>query len=108
MSNSPPVSPRILVPPPSYQISQEEFDQKSSQAIQLSSSTTSFAIDEGGWPVYNAAAFEALVESYEPEHSPPASSSAGIVGYGADSFRPERREHSSYVKLSSPTHPMKV
>ncbi|KAI0254896.1 hypothetical protein BJV78DRAFT_1183723 [Lactifluus subvellereus] len=107
MSNSPPVSPTDPVPPPSYQISQEEFDQKTSQAIQLSSSASSVAVDEDGWPIYNAAAFEAVVESYEPEHSPPASSSAGIVGYGADSSRPGRQKRPSPVKLPSPTHPMK-
>jgi hypothetical protein len=102
------VSPTGLIPPPSYQNSQEEFDKETSQAIQLSSSTTSGAIDEDGWPIYNVAAFEAVAESYEHEHSPPASSSAAILGFGADSSRHKRRERLSHLKFSSTTHPMKV
>jgi hypothetical protein len=111
MSDSSPVSPTDFVPPPSYQISQKESNPKTSPAIQPPSSTISLAIDEDGWPIYNAEAFEAVAESYEHEHehehSVIASSSAGILGLGADSSRQVRRGRPSYLKLSTIT-PMKV
>ncbi|KAF8265121.1 hypothetical protein EI94DRAFT_1804838 [Lactarius quietus] len=71
-------SPTDLVPPPSYQLSQEHFDRKTSHAMQLSSSIHQPIIDEDGWPIYDATAFEAVAKSYE--HSPPGSSSAGLSG----------------------------
>ncbi|KAH9977591.1 hypothetical protein BGW80DRAFT_1249345 [Lactifluus volemus] len=105
MSSSPPVSPTGFVPPPSYQISQNELDQKTSQALQLSSSTT---VDDDGWQIYNAAAYESVAESYEHDHSPPGSSSAGVIGFNADTSRHERQERRpSVLKLSSPTRHMK-
>ncbi|KAI0306984.1 hypothetical protein B0F90DRAFT_1684050 [Multifurca ochricompacta] len=97
-------SPTDIVPPPSYQLSQEDFDQKTLHAIQLSSSTAYPIIDGDGWPIYNAAAFEAVAESFE--HYPPGSSSAGLIG--ADASRYERQTRSSYVKLAPSTHPMKT
>jgi hypothetical protein len=67
--------PTDAPPPPSYQMSVEEFDRKTSQAMQLASSTT-YAVDEDGWPIYDPAAFEAAGES--SEHPPSSSSSAGF------------------------------
>ena len=92
-------------PPPSYQMSVEEFEQKTSRAVQLSSSSTpTLQIDEDGWPVYDPSAFEAVAES--SSRSPPASSSAGILG--AETSRIERQVRSSLVKVPpSPKH-MKV
>lgn len=90
--------PTDTVPPPSYQLSQDEFDQKTSRAVQLSSSTT-ILIDEDGWPIYDAAAFEAVAGS--SNRSPPASTSAGIVV--ADTSRNERRGRQSFEKV--PTSP---
>src|SRR5712691_3594723 len=95
-------SPTDVAPPPSYQMSVDEFDQKTSRALQLSSSTPQ--IDEDGWQIYNPTAFEAVAES--STHSPPASSSAGFLG--AQTARNERQVRSSLVKASpSPKH-MKV
>lgn len=93
-------SPTDFVPPPSYQISQEQFDQKTSHAIQLSSSMPQPIIDEDGWPIYDSTVFEAVAKSYE--HSPPGSSSAGLSG--ADTPR-HRRQTSG---LPSSTDSMKV
>ena len=96
-------SPTDAAPPPSYQMSVEEFDQKTTRAVQLSSSST-LQIDEDGWPIYDPTAFEAVAGS--STHSPPASSSAGILG--AESSRNERQVRSLLVKLPpSPKH-MKV
>ena len=92
-------SPTDSPPPPPYQMSLEEFDQKTSQAIQLASSTT-YPVDEDGWPNYDPAAFEAVVEGYE--HPPPSSSSAGIFGTEVRHGRP------SPVKVSYSTRPTKV
>jgi hypothetical protein len=107
--SSPPVSPTGLMPPPSYRISQNEFDQKTSQALQLSSSTT-IDVDEDGWQIYDAAALESVAESNEHHHSPPGSSSAGVIGFGADTFRHEheRPRRPSVLKLAPPTRHMKV
>jgi hypothetical protein len=94
----PMAGPTDTVPPPSYQLSQDEFDQKTSRAVQISSSTT-ILIDEDGWPIYDAAAFEAVAGS--SGRSPPASTSTGIVA--ADTSGNERRERQSFEKV--PTSP---
>lgn len=86
-------SPTDAAPPPSYQMSVEEFDQKISRAVQLSSSS-SLQTDEDGWQIYNPTAFEAVAES--STHSPPASSSAGFLG--AETSRNERQVRSSLLK----------
>jgi len=71
-------SPTDFVPPPSYQLSQEQFDRKTTHAIRLSSSIHQPIIDEDGWPIYDAATFDAVAKSYE--RSSPGSSSAGLPG----------------------------
>lgn len=97
-------SPTDTVPPPAYQISLEEFDQKTSHAVQLSSTTT-LPVDEDGWPIYNAAAFEAVAES--SAHSLSASSSAGILN--TDTSRYERQGNNpSLVKALPSPLSMKV
>ncbi|KAH9076983.1 hypothetical protein EDB83DRAFT_2671688 [Lactarius deliciosus] len=93
-------SPTDFVPPPSYQLSQEQFDRKTSHAIQLSSSIPQPIIDGDGWPIYDAAAFEAVAKSYE--QFPPGSSSAGL---GTDMSRHERQN--SFTSLPPSTGPMK-
>ncbi|KAH8988571.1 hypothetical protein EDB92DRAFT_1871282 [Lactarius akahatsu] len=93
-------SPTDFVPPPSYQLSQEQFDRKTSHAIQLSSSIPQPIIDEDGWPIYDEAAFEAVAKSYE--QFPPGSSSAGL---GADMSGHERQN--SFTSLPPSTGPMK-
>ncbi|SRR6266702_689879 len=102
MAPSADASPTDMVPPPSYQLSQDQFDRKTSQAIQLSSSIHQPIIDEEGWPIYDAAAFEAVAKSYE--QSPHGSSSAGLPG--ADTSRHGRQ--ASFAGLPPPTGPMKV
>ncbi|KAH9994125.1 hypothetical protein BJV74DRAFT_358601 [Russula compacta] len=97
-------SPTNPVSPPSYQMSlEEEFNQKSSRTILLSSSTT-YEVDEEGWPIYDPAAFEAVTESNE-ERSPPASSSAGFLG--GDTSGHERQSRPPYLKVLPSTRPMK-
>ena len=93
-------SPTDFVPPPSYQLSQEQFDRKTSHAIQLSSSIRQPIIDEDGWPIYDATAFEAVAKSYE--QSSPGSSSSG----GADIVRHGRQ--ASFTGLPPTIDPMKV
>ena len=93
-------SPTDFVPPPSYQLSQEQFDRKTSHAIQLSSSIRQPIIDEDGWPIYDATAFEAVAKSYE--QSSPGSSSSG----GADIPRHGRQP--SFTGLPPTTDSMKV
>ncbi|KAI9467208.1 hypothetical protein BJY52DRAFT_1237064 [Lactarius psammicola] len=102
MAPSADASPTDIVPPPSYQLSQEQFDRKTSQAIQVSSSIHQPIIDAEGWPIYDEAAFEAVVKSYE--QSPLGSSSAGLPG--ADMSRHGRQ--ASFVGLPPPTGPMKT
>ncbi|KAH9045217.1 hypothetical protein EDB85DRAFT_7864 [Lactarius pseudohatsudake] len=94
-------SPTDFVPPPSYQLSQEQFDRKTSHAIQLSSSIPQPIIDGDGWPIYDEAAFEAVAKSYE--QFPPGSSSAGL---GADMSRHERQN--SFTSRPPSTGPMKT
>jgi hypothetical protein len=84
-------------------MSQDEFDQKTARALQLSSSTT-ILVDEDGWPIYDAAAFEAVAGS--SDRSPPASTSAGIVV--ADTSRNERRRQSFEKVPTSPRLMKKV
>ncbi|KAA1466394.1 hypothetical protein DENSPDRAFT_831212 [Dentipellis sp. KUC8613] len=52
-------------PPPAYNVSQQELDQKVSYAIEHSLTDSLPAVDEHGFPVYDAAAFEAVASSYE-------------------------------------------
>ncbi|KAI9447847.1 hypothetical protein H4582DRAFT_31137 [Lactarius indigo] len=94
-------SPTDFVPPPSYQLSQEQFDRKTSHAIHLSYSIPQPIIDKDGWPIYDAAAFEAVARSYE--QSPPGSSSAGT---GADMSR--HGGQASFASLPPSTDPMKA
>lgn len=94
-------SPTDFVPPPSYQISQEQFDRKTSHAIQLSSSIQQPITDDDGWPIYDATAFEAVAKSYE--HSS-GSSSAGLSGADV----PRHGRQASYTGLPSSTDSMKV
>ncbi|THH15507.1 hypothetical protein EW146_g4979 [Bondarzewia mesenterica] len=53
-------------PPPPYRLSQDEFDQKISQAIEssLSAPAPMRIVDEDGWPIYDETAFEAVASSY--------------------------------------------
>jgi hypothetical protein len=90
-------------PPPSYQISVEEFDQKTSRAMQLASSTP-YPVDEDGWPIYDPAAFEAAGESYEDP--PSSSSSAGFPS--AETNRQVRLGRPSSEKAKHSTRPTKV
>jgi hypothetical protein len=94
--------PTDTVPPPSYQMSLQEYDQKTSSAVQLSSSTT-VLVDEDGWPIYDAAAFEAVAGS--SDRPPPASTSAGIIG--TDTHRNERRGRQSFEKVPTSPRSMK-
>jgi hypothetical protein len=94
--------PTDTVPPPSYQMSLQEFDQKTTRTVQLSSSTT-VLVDEDGWPIYDAAAFEAVAGS--SDRPPPASTSAGIVG--TDTHRNERRGRQSFEKVPTSPRSMK-
>ena len=84
------------LPPPSYQLSQEHFDRKTSHAIQLSSSIHQPIIDQDGWPIYDAGAFEAVAKSYGQ-----SSSSAGPPGTDIP-------RQTSFASLPPPTDPMKV
>ena len=93
-------SPTDVVPPPSYQLSQEQFDRKTSHAIQLSSSIHQPIVDEDGWPVYDATAFEAVAKSYQ--QSPPGGSTSAILP-AADVPRHQRQAYPP-----PPTDPMKV
>lgn len=91
-------SPTDIVPPPSYQLSQEQFDRKTAHAIQLSSSIRQPIIDEDGWPIYDAATFEAVAESYGQ------SSSAGPQ----DADIPRHQSQASFPSLPPPPESMKV
>ena len=104
--------PTDAPPPPSYQMSVEEFDQKTSQAMQLASTT--YEVDEDGWPIYDPAAFETAGES--SEHPPSSSSSAGFPSPSTETNRnvrqrrplplPEKVKHSSRpTKVRSPYLP---
>lgn len=73
--------PTDAPPPPSYQMSVEEFDQKTSRAMQLASSGA-YPVGEDGWQIYDPAAFDAATES--DEHPPSSSSSAGFPGVEAN------------------------
>lgn len=81
-------SPIDTVPPPSY-LSLEEFDRKTSQAIQNAPE-----VDEDGWEVYDPAAFEAAAVNHE--RSPPPSSSARVLGL--DTNRNGRRGRRSSAR----------
>ena len=95
--------PTDAPPPPSYQMSVEEFDQKTSQAMQLASSTP-YPVDEDGWPIYDPAAFDAAAESYE---NPPSSSSS--TGFpGSETNRQVRLGRPSSEKAKHSTRPTKV
>jgi hypothetical protein len=86
-----PTSPTDTAPPPSY-LSLEEFDHKTSQAMQSAPE-----VDEDGWEVYDPAAFG--------ERSPPSSSSARILG--SDTNRHGRRGRRSSARVL-PSTPLKV
>jgi len=73
-------------PPPASYLSLEEFDQKTSQAMQNAPE-----VDEDGWEVYDPAAFEPAPGNHE--RSPPSSSSARIPG--SDANRHERQHRRS-------------
>lgn len=90
-------------PPPSYQMSVEEFDQKTSRAMQLASSTP-YPVDEDGWPIYDPAAFDAAAESYE--NPPSSSSSAGFPS--SETNRQVRLGRLSSKKAKHSTRPTKV
>ncbi len=92
--------PHSHPPPPSYQLSQDEFDQKTSHAIGLSSSIYHPIIDEDGWPSYDAAAFEAVAKSYQQ------GSSSAVPG--ADVSRHQRQSSGASASLSPATDSMKV
>lgn len=71
-------SPTDQLPPPAYEVSQEEFDNKTSRAVEesLSAAVSNVRIvDDDGWPVYDAQAFETVAASYE-RHSAASSSAA--------------------------------
>src|SRR5712672_2342836 len=95
-------NPVDAVAPPSYQMSVEDFDHKMTRALQLSSSTT-YLVDEDGWPIYDPTAFEAAGENNRP--LPPTSSSAGILGASAPH---ERQGRPPDVKTLASTRPMKL
>lgn len=110
---SPMASPTDTAPPPPpYQMTQAEFDQKTSQAIQLASESSSAnRVDEDGWEIYDPAAMEAIAESID--HQPPSSSSAGFpstdtheqVRQGRRSCRKvtrRRKVRSPYLPFSGP------
>ena len=92
---------RDFVPPPSYQLSQEQFDRKTSHAIQLSSSIRQPIIDEDGWPIYDPTVFEAVANSYEQ-------SSRGSSSAGPDIPRHGRQASYAGSGLPPPTDSMKV
>ena len=89
-----PASPTDTAPPPSYQLSMEEFDLKTTQAIQNTPQ-----VDEDGWEVYDPAAIEAAAENRGP-----SSSSARILG--SDRQVRQRRRRSTAKAL--PSTPLKV
>jgi len=95
--------PTDAPPPPSYQMSVEEFDQKTSNAMQLASSTP-YPVDEDGWPIYDPAAFDAAAESYE--HPPSSSSSTGFPG--SETSRQVRLGRPSSEKAKHSTRPTKA
>ncbi len=101
-----PTSPTDTIPPPSYQMSLEEFDRKTSQAIQNAP-----VLDEDGWEVYDSEVFESAAGNHE--HSPPSSSSARILG--TDTSRHVREGRRLFGKASRkasgkalPPTPLKV
>ncbi|KAH9965744.1 hypothetical protein BC827DRAFT_1179509 [Russula dissimulans] len=96
------VNPADAIAPPSYQMSLEHFDHKTARAAQRSSST-SYLVDEDGWPIYDPAAFETAGEN--SGSLPPTSSSAGILGAGAPH---ETQGRLSDVKTLASTQPMKT
>ena len=72
----------------------EEFDQKTSQAIRNSPD-----VDEDGWEVYDAAAFEATARNREP-----SSSSTRVLGSDRQVRQSRRRSHAKAL----PSTPLKV
>ena len=62
-------SPDYISPPPAY--SEQEFDQKISQATLLSLHTSSTNIGPDGWPLYDPAAFQDPITSESPSTSSP-------------------------------------
>lgn len=77
-------------------MSQEEFDQKTAQAIQNTS-----RVDEDGWEVYDPAAFGA-----SHGRSPISSSSARILGPNTNRHQKQSRRRPSARVL--PQAPLKV
>ncbi|TFY80343.1 hypothetical protein EWM64_g3669 [Hericium alpestre] len=65
MSSEPNSPTNLEPPPPAYEASQPGLDQKVSRAIQRSLAESSPVVDENGWPIYDATAFEATAASYE-------------------------------------------
>lgn len=101
---SPMASPTDTAPPPPpYQMSQAEFDQKTSHAIQLASSSAN-RVDDYGWQIYDPAAIEAIEERID--HQPPSSSSAGIPS--TDTHRQVRQGRRSCRKVLPLTRHTKV
>jgi len=92
-----PTSPTDIVPPPSYQISQEEFDQKTQNAPE---------VDEDGWPHYDPAAYEAVAENHE--RSPPSSSSARVLDSDTTNRHETRRRGRRSSRKVLPSAPLKV
>ncbi|KAI0068832.1 hypothetical protein BV25DRAFT_1817745 [Artomyces pyxidatus] len=77
--DSTPTSPsEYAPPPPAYQVSQDEFDQKISDAVRQSSATRPPAFDADGWPIYNEAAFEDVAASYRQSSQSQGQSSEGV------------------------------
>ncbi|KAI0265199.1 hypothetical protein BC834DRAFT_198528 [Gloeopeniophorella convolvens] len=105
MSFSPGSSPTDAVPPPSYQLSQQEFDRKTSHAIQLSNSIPTPAVDADGWPIYNTEVFEAVAASFNAPILPPASSSTGLSE--AEMPRHDNPWDRPNLKLPLPGPPLK-
>ena len=68
------MDPDYIPPPPAY--SEQEFDQKISQATTLSLHTSQANIDADGWPQYDPAAFEAISASEGSSTSPTTLSSS--------------------------------
>lgn len=90
-----PTSTTDTAPPPSY-LFLEEFDRKTSQAMQNAPE-----VDEDDWEVYDPAAFEE-----NDERSPPSSSSARILGSNTNRHGRRGRRRSS-ARVLPPT-PLKV
>ena len=97
------MDPDYLPPPPAY--SEQELDQKISQATTLSlhnSQASSISIDSDGWPEYDPAAFEAT------EGSSTSPTTAEHSSFETSSGKKDDYKHGRIGDLSSVVPPLRI